>query len=435
MVSGGRSRHRWLAPLIVGSLVVAACSSSESGSSPTGEDGGSGGGAVGVSDDSITVAYLQPDLEAIAEAGFAEEIDDPELAIEALVSDVNERGGIGGRTLEVNTYIFDATQIPDSLIGACTQASQDDPNFVAFSFAFFGDGLACLAGDEGMPVLTASSLAGTVFDQAEGNAFLFNNTFEEHQRALVAGLDDSGALDGLRLGAVNRDEPGAPEAMDAGLVPALEDAGLGLSESAVITGGAMGDSASISAAVQQFKEAGVDGVFLLANVFVSGNFMAEADRQGYSPTYFASDQSEVTSSLILNFAPESQLAAARGVSWKRQGETVTGEAPSESDARCREIRDRQSPPLAAPGSTSYDSYMQICTMFTVMVQALEDAGDDPTRAGFAAAMEAIGEFDLGTGGTGSFGPDDRTAPTGVRPVEFQPGCGCWVPTGDWVPTQ
>lgn len=434
----GSGRRRWIVPLLVGSLLAAACSSEESGSSPSGGSGSGGGepGAsdVGITEDTISVAYLQPDLEVVAEAGFAELIENPELAVEALVADVNEQGGIHGRTLEVNTYEYDPTQIPAALIGACTQAGQDDPNFLAFSFAFFGDGLTCLAGDEGVPTLTASSLAGTVYDRADGNAFLFNDTFEGHQRALVAGLDASGALDGLTLGAMNRDEPGASEALDDGLRPALEDAGLTLAESAVITGSIMGDPASISAAVQGFKEAGVDGVFLLGNVFVSGNFLAEAERQGYTPTYFASDQSEVTSSLVVNFAPTSQLGSARGVSWKRQGETVTGQAPSEADERCREIRDRLSPPLSEQGSTTYDAYMQICTMFTVMVQALEDAGENPTRADFVEAMEGIGEFDLGTGSTGSFGPDDHTAPTAVRPVEFQVDCGCWVPTGDWVPT-
>lgn len=433
----GSAHRRWIVPLLVGSLLAAACSSEESGSSSGGS--GSGGGEpgasdVGITDDTITVAYLQPDMDVVVEAGFAEDMGDPALAIQALVDDVNEAGGIHGRTLEVNTYLFDATKIPEALIGACTQAGQDDPNFVAFSFAFFGDGLTCLAGDEGVPILTASGLAGTVYEQAGGNAFLFNDTFEGHQRALVAGLDASGALDGLTLGAVNRDEPGAPEALDGGLRPALEDAGLELAETALITGGTIGDPASISAAVQGFKEAGVDGVFLLSNVFVSGNFLAEAERQGYTPTYFASDQSEVASSLILNFAPESQLTSAHGVSWKRQGETVTGQAPSEADERCLEIRDRLSPPLQAQGTTPYDAYMQICTMFTVMTQALEDAGENPTRADFVEAMEGIGEFDLGTGSTGSFGPDDHTAPTAVRPVEFQVDCGCWVPTGDWVPT-
>lgn len=428
---------KWLLPLMVTALILGACSSKESGTSQGGDGGGgngktSAGSTVGITDDTITVGYMQPDVEALADAGLAEDFDDPALAIEALVKDVNDRGGINGRKLKVNTYLFDVTKVPESLINVCSQVAEDDPNFVAFAFTYFGDGLACLAGDKGVPVLTGSSLAGTVHEQAKGNAFLFNNTFEEHQRALVTGLKATGDLKGLKLGVVNRDEPGAPEALDAGLKPALKDAGFDLAESAVITGGVMGDPASISAAVQQFKEAGVTGVVLLSNVFVSGNFMAEAERQGYKPTYFASDQSEVTSTLLLNFAPESQLASAKGVSWKRQGEKVTGQKPSKADQRCVEIRNKVKPPLDEQGTPSYDGFMSLCNMFTTMVTAIENSGDDPTRDSFKAALEAMDSFDLGTGSTGHFSKDDHTAPTAVRPVEFQLDCGCWVPTGDWI---
>jgi ABC-type branched-subunit amino acid transport system substrate-binding protein len=425
-----------VAVMAVVMLLVAACSTTESssGSEPTETDSGGERTAsdTGVTADAIRVAYLAPDLEALAQIGVAEATGDPQVSIDALVASVNDAGGINGRKLEVNPIIFDATKIPAALVSACTQVASDSPNFVAFASSFFGDGAACLAGDEGVPLVTGNALSGDVMAQTDGNAYLFNLTFEESQRAMVEALAPTGAFDGRKLGVVVRDEPGGPEAVSAGLAPALAAAGFDLAETAVISGGATGDPASISAAVQRFKDAGVDGVFLTANVLVSGSFITEAERQGLRASYFGSDQSEIATSLITNFAPVSALEGARATSFKRQGEAVLDTPASEQDQRCLEIRDAVQPPLAEQGTTEYNGFMELCAIFQVMVDALEAAGANPTRASFETALDDIGQFDMGTGSTGSFGPDKRTAPDAVRPLEFRADCTCWVPTGPFV---
>lgn len=435
---------RWGVVAMVALAVVSACSSTEStggasgqpsggGSSDPGGSGELGASDVGVTADTITVAYTYPDLGDLVKQGLVEDLAPSADAIQPLVDEVNARGGINGRKLVMRVTSWDPLKTPGSLLAACTEIAEDAANFAAFSSAFYGDAAVCLAADKGVPLLTTSGMAGALADEASENLFLFNMTFEEAQRSAVATLDRAGSLDGLKLGAVLRDEPGAVDSVEAGLRPALEDLGMELADVAVIAGGAEGDPASLQAAVQKFKGEGIDGVFLLANaVSISSAFVTQADLVGYEPQFFATDQSEVSTSILTKGVPPNSLDGALGVSFRRQEGAAAADDVSDADAACAALRAEVTPALAAPGTTPYNSFMATCNLFDVMVEGLKAAGPDLTRTGFVAALEGLGAFDLGSGGKGSFGPGKRVAPDEVRPVAYEPGCNCWAVTGPFV---
>lgn len=428
------TRRRAAAVALAGLVLLGACSSKESGgvtAEPKSDDGTPTASDVGVTADTLTVAYVYPDLADLVKQGVVDDIAPTVEALAPLVKQVNDEGGINGRKLELRGVTWDPLKFPASLISTCTQVAEDEPNFIAISSSFFGDGASCLAGDHHVPLLTLSGMAGSLFEDISADTFLFNVTFEAAQRSAVAALDKAGKLDGLKLGAVIRDEPGGKEAVEDGLRPALKEAGHSLDEVAVIAGN--GDPASLSAAVQRFKNAGVDGVFLLANISVAAGFVTEAQRQGYQPQYFGSDQSETTTAAVAKNVPPGSLDGALGVSFKRAEGKVDAADVSPEDAACAKQRAKVQPPLAEPGTVAYNGYMQVCTMFRVMVRALGDAGQNPTRASFVKAMEGQSSFDLGTGGKGGFGPDRHVAPREVRVVAFDSGCKCWAPRGDFVP--
>lgn len=426
-------RFRGLLVGLLALLMVGAACSKEVGSGQANgnanSDGPKAASDIGVTADTITIAYLDPDTKKLVDAGFVEDIFTGPEALNGLVDNVNANGGINGRTLKLNRYSFDVTKVPAGLIGACTQASEDNPNFLALSMAFFGDGASCIALDHKMPLLTASGMAGQLYDPASENMFLYNLTFEENQTALVRALTKDGALKGKKLGAVVRAEPGGPESVESSLRPALAKAGYPNLEVATISGSAMGDPAALSAAAQKFKADGVDGVFLLANSYIAGGFMAAAEKEGLKATYFASDQSEVASNLIAKFGPPSVLEGAQGVTWKRLKKTG-GDATSVADKEC--VSRSAGAADLVPGTERYNGFASLCLMFDTMVRALRDAGNNPTRSSFVTAMENLGEFPMGSGAKGSFGPNKHTAPDEVRTVKFDLGCTCWVPTGEFV---
>lgn len=430
-----RKTRRLVLQVLLAALLLSACSSEESGgatSSSADRDAAAEGddrtaSDEGVTPDTITVAYLSPDIEALVEAGVVDDIAPPQEAIDALVADVNEDGGINGRTLEVRTVTFDVTKNPAGLISACAEVGQDAPNFAAFGPAFFGDGATCIAKDEGVPLLTQSGMAGTLFEEAGDNMFLFNLTFEQVQEGLVSSLEAAGALEGKTLGAVIRDEPGGREALDNGLIPALDELGHDV-EVATITGGATGDPAAISAAVQRFKDADVDAVFLLANIFVTGGFLTAAEQEGLEAEFFVSDQSETNSNLVTRFGPASLLERSIGTSHRRMADG-NAEDLSSHDRECVEIYADSIDDK--PGTAGFNSQMAICQMFRTMVRGLRASGNNPTRASFVAALESMDDIDLGTGGKGSFGPEKHTIVDEVRMIRFDGDCDCFVADGEF----
>ena len=414
-----------LALLMLGAACSQTADSGQGGGGNSSSDGPKVASDIGVTADTITVAYLDPDIKKLVDAGFVgDEFTGPE-ALNGLVDAVNSDGGINGRKLELRRYLFDVMKVPAGLINACTKATEDDPNFIALSMAFFGDGATCIALDHKMPLLTSSGMAGQLYDPASENMFLYNLTFEENQAALVKALTKNGSLKGKKLGAVIRDEPGGRESVEASLRKALAAAGYPNLDVATITS-SMGDPASLSAAAQKFKADGVDGVFLLANVYIAGGFMAAAEKEGLKATYYTSDQSEVASNLISKFGPPSVLKGAEGVTWKR----LKGSSTSPVDKECVS----RSPAAAdlVPGTERYNGFASLCLMFDTMVKALRNAGNNPTRASFVSAMEQLGDFPMGSGAKGSFGPNKHTAPDEVRAVKFDLGCNCWVADGDFV---
>ena len=95
----------------------------------------------------------------------------------------------------------------------------------------------------------------------------------------------------------------------------------------------------------------------------------------------------------------------------------------------------QSPAAVAtltPGTEKYNGFASLCLMFQTMVDSLRAAGNNPTRADFVKAMESLGDFPMGSGAQGSFGPGKHTAPNEVRLVKFDVSCTCWVPDGKFV---
>ncbi|MET0904184.1 MAG: ABC transporter substrate-binding protein, partial [Acidimicrobiales bacterium] len=339
-------------------------------------------------------------------------------------------GGINGRQVElvVRSFGADIANVLPDMQAVCLELAEDEQVFATAAVAWFGDAVTCVAGDHDMPLVTGSSMSNNVLETGDDNIFLTNFAWEDALRSAVRVVDDAGELDDFeKIGVFGPLEPGMREAIDDGLVPALEEAGTELAEDGTVPFSVAPDPAAVSAVVSRFKTESVDAVFATGNFFINGAFMTEAEKQGYHPTYVMSDLSEGTDDLILRFAPAAQLGNAIGASWKgKPPEPV----PTEEGQACVETY----VPDAA-GSTSVEiGSAQTCELLELVRQGLEAAGDTPTREGFLEGMEAIGAFTTSGGGEGSFGPDDHTMPDQVRLVRFDlAGCECWTAEGDdWV---
>jgi ABC-type branched-subunit amino acid transport system substrate-binding protein len=426
---GRRHATRVTAALCAAALVAAGACTNDDPAGGGSDGAGAAGDSTGVTDDTIKIGWPALDQAALVEAGLATDLGDPTAIAQAIIDDWNADGGVHGRQVELVTSVFgsDIANLLPEMQAVCLELAEDEQVFATAAFAWFGDAVTCMAGDHDTPLVTMTSLPNTVLDTGDDNVFLANFVWEEAMRSAVRMVDEAGELDGLeRIGVFGPLEPGMQEAVDGGLEPALEEAGIQIAADGLIPFGVPVDNAAVAAVVSRFKSEDVDAVFAVGSFFYNGAFMTEAQRQDYHPTYVMSDMSEGTDDLILAFAPPEQLANAIGASWKGK---VPEPAPTDADQTCIDSY----APDARGSVTQEIGAAQICELLELTRRGLEGAGDTPTRGGFVEAMEGIGEFTTSGGGQGSYGTDDHTMPDQVRLVRFDlEGCRCWSSEGDWI---
>ena len=99
-------------------MAVGACTVTRAGECLPSEASGGGAAAApvkgsttplqGVTDDEITISMLSVDLGLLADQGLAPDIGNPAKVAQAVVDDVNNKGGVAGRKLVLKSHVLDA---------------------------------------------------------------------------------------------------------------------------------------------------------------------------------------------------------------------------------------------------------------------------------------------------------------------------------------
>lgn len=378
----------------------------------------------------IRLGFPALDQAALVDAGLATDSGDATVTAQRIVDDWNAAGGIGGRQVELVTRTFGsdlATLLPD-MQAACLELTEDEHVFATVAVSWFGDAVTCVAKDHDTPLVAMSTQPRATLTSTD-NIFAVNFAWEDAVRSSVRALDAAGELDGFeKFGVFAPLEPGMQDAIDDGLVPALEEAGRTLDADGTIPFGIPVDGAAVASVVSRFKSEGVDAVFAMGSLFYNGAFMTEADVQDYHPVYVMSDLSEGTDDLILQFAPASQLDSAIGASWKGH---MPDPVPTEAGKEC--LAKYAPADLPDDAVSQRVGTAQVCELLDLVRQGLEAAGSSLTHESFIAGMEQITGVTASGGGLGGFGPGDHTFPDQVKLARFDlEGCSCWTVEGDWV---
>ena len=290
--------------------------------------------APGVTPSTIRVGYIYPDTENLP-AGFT--LPDTGSQVDqakAFVDDLNQRGGINGRKVELKTYKFGLTA--DALAdmrAKCLKATEDDKVFAVLTPSFFADPVLCVTQQHKTPMILGGGTTQEVIEKSKGRSYLTNFSTEHAIQASVDPLVKSKALKGKKLAVLLEDTPGFDTAIKNGLVKPLAKHGISIDDKVTI-GVDPGRDHAIPAAVQRLKSEGVDGVFLAVNAIFSSLFMQAAAKADYTPQYFASDLSENSTDILPKAAPKGQMDGALGTTWRRTGSTTVGQAPSAFDTKC-----------------------------------------------------------------------------------------------------
>jgi ABC-type branched-subunit amino acid transport system substrate-binding protein len=406
-------------------LVLAACTSESSdggnrtattaGTAATGAPpgGGTAGGepgsasAQGITGDTIRVSVIASDLSALSEQNLAPEIGDAVDTLEAVVADLNDRGGVAGRRVELVPHVIagaDAAINPEAGRQACLQATQDDKPFaVIITAAISAETVECSARYAGAITITMDSWPDSYYEEAEGRLFsVATHTAIGRQRAYRAWpsiLDGVGELEGRTIGIIRIDRPEQQEAVDEGLVPGLTDLGYEVAATAVLPcpeGSEVAGCQQHDVAIQRMQNAGVDFVFLVAQTLSGSATVESAAKLGFTPQW-ATIGNNVTDTVARFYTnAKDNYDGAWGI------DTVFPE-PTDAADRCNEIAVAGGAQEFERGSDGYGFTAVTCLQLQTLADAIELAAEQGTitQASVIAALESFDTLEMSAGPPGS----------------------------------
>ncbi len=386
----------------------------------------------GVTADTITIGVTYLDIDQLVELGFSPATwGDQELVIRALADDINERGGINGRRVEVLVDKYNPIGATEAE-AACLRLTEDNEVF-AILFGFLGPAEVantCIVGTQ-----ETILVGGTITPErlAEARAPWVNErvTRDVSTGALFTLLEAEGMLEGRSI-AIVADLPAAPQLEEVGdllrehgVEPVLE----------VATSSQVADliaqNQEWAALSERIRAAGADTLLLVGNVSAG---IENAALNGLEVDIWATDASGLGSNIGGNVQPES----ARGVITVG---AMTGSQIYETDPRFQEcleavISRHPDVEIKHPDTLEEDEPLWFislsghCRFFQIFELLATAAGPILTHETFAEAIANIGEFSIAGQPYASLGADKLSSNDSFQLLEQDPDRGA---RGELVP--
>jgi hypothetical protein len=276
----------------VAMLLAVGCTSGDDTSGDEGSGGGTGGGgstttapfdpaeaarAPGVTDDAVKIGITYVDLEAISDVVVTDH-GDYEATYRALVDDLNERGGINGRTIEpviapVNPIGTEAGE------AACLKLTEDDEVFAVIGFVQ-GESVLCYVETHETAVI-GGDMTPERLERAKAPWFSAEPS-SDLQADVVREFAEAGALEGtLGVVAMSTDEALLRDSIE----PLLDEEGIDPAEVAIIDapqGDVAATEANAAVVAQRFESSGIDTVLVVGSG--AGVWSDAVEKTDYRPT-------------------------------------------------------------------------------------------------------------------------------------------------------
>jgi ABC-type branched-subunit amino acid transport system substrate-binding protein len=429
---------------------------------------------IGVTETTISIGVAVADLEAVRAVmpGVVPETLTTDHLFDrwkVFADDINEAGGINGRTIELVRLVWNPLD-QTSFDALCAAATIDNELFAMVN----GTGLSSIAReciyDGGVPILY-----GDVMTEAELATGLAISLVPPTETMAAAGakqwIENTDAAAGATVGIMSNNTPGGTAAGDAAQA-ALEEAGFVVTRAELNS--VSGDNAAINeegaVAVGNFVAEGAVHVLVATPFTENTGFWtkaAEADlpftlldvsSSGCSPFGLSADRAAtaVGSSCTTAFdhstdgtaiRPDSEFEAACRANFDENFTEYYGGPSNPGVPAGRQLTDTAGTVLNS------DYTPQECSISNIIKLGLEAAGVNPTRASFMEAILGLGDVPLALigGGTGTFAPGKPFAANAVHVVKVTAanaqtapdanglynGCAapvnCGVVTSDWTP--
>ncbi|MCY3863133.1 MAG: ABC transporter substrate-binding protein [bacterium] len=350
----------------------------------------------------------------------------------ALSEDLNQRGGIHGRSVVVHVVSFLPIGTTDSE-RVCTELIEDMKVFVVIG-QFLDDNALCITELHGHPYV---GHFGENTERQERSNGLFFATEMKQTRQRVGGTTEmirAGDLDGHRVG-IYYEAPPDKEYADA-VQPLLEEAGInvvGVYTPGAPTTDTVQNEQNTDNISTRMEADGVDLLLNLSNVY---GIISSAQRIGWE-VRIAHTNGQAADRL--------DIANDQGIEDEYMARTfaVTTNKPTSEEAladpgvqQCLAVFEERSSdePLDLTDDDIVNGVVNHCRAFALTVKILEAAGGNITPETFRAAAEGLGTFDLPAMIGASLSPDKHSAGSLVRRYEYFPEVRTYLPVGEPIPT-
>lgn len=418
------------------------------GSSPTQPPAGGGGSASthGVTEDTIKIGVgTQNDVSQLGESmGMAVDFGNPEAMVKAIVADINARGGVAGRKLEIVFHDVKSSDLlsdPNSASqAACAHWTQDEP-VLAVVNAVAGinnETLYSCLGQRDTPLVIGDVGMHATGSMARHSGYIYAPDAPALERLIPDWLNESMAQgyftgwntttgaagpDPVKVGLLYGTRPADNKFFAQSVKSTLASQGVTLASTFEHSGDPGSMPREMSQAVLAFRDAGVTHVISDGYLLY---FTLAAENQVYRPRYTVTSFHAPT--LLADTASENQLEGILGVGYIPTLDVGGTRDPGDLSAagtRCREVMKKagQNP----ENRQALLVMVLLCDSFNFLAAAVDHGS--PSTAGIRQGSASVKTIPPAATFTLAFPGGRPDGVAAVRRLSFAAACTCFTYTG------
>lgn len=417
-------------PASAGTSAGTSAGSSNGGPAP--RVAGRNGPGVTAKEIFIGIAYTANGDQANAALGAAISRGDERKNAQAVIDDINEKGGVGGRKLVAVFHAYDAQSTETSASqdqAACATFTQDNKVFAVTTTGLTETFAACVLKARVLQITTGSIIFHDKEYMRQFPSFFHQRLSQERMMAELvralqrqdyfSGWDTNLAKPGpakAKLGIISLDTPTFNRPLDKVLLPALARSGHPVDPSLVYrvhrpaTNAEAGQTAAdIQSATLRFRDAGVTHVVMLdVSAFLTLTFLNTARNQRYYPRLGANSATGMQALHDAGAVDAQHLNGAVGVGWMPTLDLPAGEGDAYLTPETKKCLDNNKKRTGQTFTSTNAASIALapCDSIGAIAAAVRKAGTVVNFDTGRAAMEALG---------GSL------RPAGIPKVFFGPG--------------
>ncbi|MEZ5245434.1 MAG: ABC transporter substrate-binding protein [Acidimicrobiales bacterium] len=381
---------------------------------------------TGVTEEVIRLGFTTTDLVRLREMGLVD-IDrgDPQVVLDALIADINARGGIHGRMLEAHLEVIvpvDATAADE----ACVRMTEDIQVFAVLGpFAGPNNDLNPCINSRNATIIVGGQPTAEQLAVSEA-PWISNTMFAGRRLAGVIELMEGEGLLGDKVAVVVR--PEEQNFADDIVIPALMELGKDVvdvvqdsSPSDVVAGEAQWERF-----IELFKTEEVDSVVMVEN---TGTFGAtQLAKSDLDANYLLADTTALLRGLgALDGAVAADLEGIIGSAGPSEEEVWE----LESTQDCVRVFEEANPGETVLPTTEvptgepdwFGNILPFCAYLRLFELVANAAGPELTHDSFLAGAESLGEIDIPGQVFASMGPGKYDAADAIRLTVFDASVG------------